>query len=90
MKSFNIHFCVFSDAEHVLRQPDRVISINEQGFLIQLKKFEDMEVREGLIKIAFSPIFHSPILYKIALYKEPTVRSQMESKVRKPKCLRAF
>ncbi|CAM4592382.1 unnamed protein product [Leuciscus chuanchicus] len=36
------------DAEHVLRQPDRVISINEQGFLIQLKKFEDMEIPGGV------------------------------------------
>ncbi|XP_048020218.1 uncharacterized protein si:dkey-181m9.8 [Megalobrama amblycephala] len=36
------------DAEHVLRQPDRVITINEQRFLIQLKKFEDMEIPDGV------------------------------------------
>ncbi|XP_016150541.1 uncharacterized protein [Sinocyclocheilus grahami] len=36
------------DAEHVLRQPDRVITINEQQFLIQLKKFEDMEIPGGI------------------------------------------
>lgn len=89
IKSFNVHFCVFPDAEHVLRQPDRVITINEQQFLIQLKKFEDMEVRRGQINIALSPTFHLPTLYRIALHKEPTVRSQVVSKVRKLKCLRA-
>ncbi|XP_042629901.1 uncharacterized protein LOC109065048 [Cyprinus carpio] len=36
------------DAEHVLKQPDRVITINEQQFLIQLKKFEDMELPGGV------------------------------------------
>ncbi|KTF94900.1 hypothetical protein cypCar_00025360, partial [Cyprinus carpio] len=31
-------------AEHVLRHPDRVITINDQQFAIQLKRFEDMEM----------------------------------------------
>ncbi|KAI7809611.1 hypothetical protein IRJ41_012670 [Triplophysa rosa] len=36
------------DAAQVLKQPERVITINEQRFLIQLKKFEDMEIPGGV------------------------------------------
>lgn len=36
------------DAEHVLKQPDRKIGINEQHFSIQLKKFKDMEIPGGI------------------------------------------
>uniref|UniRef100_A0A671QPE9 Si:dkey-181m9.8 n=1 Tax=Sinocyclocheilus anshuiensis TaxID=1608454 RepID=A0A671QPE9_9TELE len=45
------------DAEHVLRHPVRVITINEQQFPIQLKSFEDMEVRGGQIRIALHRFF---------------------------------
>ncbi|XP_051552986.1 uncharacterized protein si:dkey-181m9.8 [Myxocyprinus asiaticus] len=38
----------YRDAEQVLKQPDRVITMNEQRFLIQLKKFEDMEIPGGV------------------------------------------
>ncbi len=48
---------IFPDAEHVLRHPDRVITINEQQFPIQLKRFEDMEVRGGQIRIALQCFF---------------------------------
>lgn len=54
---FTVSFFIFPDAEHVLRHPDRVITINEQQFPIQLKRFEDMEVRGGQIRIALQCFF---------------------------------
>ncbi|XP_026062523.1 uncharacterized protein LOC113045951 isoform X4 [Carassius auratus] len=36
------------DAEHAVRNPDRVITINEQQFPIQLKRFKDIEIPGGV------------------------------------------
>lgn len=78
------------DAAQVLKQPERVITINEQHFHIQLKKFEDMEVREGPDPNIPFTCFSFTRLHRIALYTQPTVRSQVVSKVRKRKCSRAY